>query len=454
MTIDRNVLPGVGPAPAFRLPEIRRDTLSTGARLLTVDHRGTALVSLLVLIPRGSAADPPGREGLAGLTADLLDDGSAGRSGIELHEALDRIGGHLGTEVTSDATILSITALARHAREAMALLVEIATAPRFHASEVERVRALRVNRIAQMRHAAGAVADRAYLQALYGAHPYGHPAIGTELTLPQIGADDVRAFHAAHYMPRHWTVIAAGNVGAGGLREIAGDVVDAIPDADVRSSARGPRTAPADPPPPSDRLVFVPRDGAVQSEIRIGHVGVARRTDDYHALMVLNMVLGGQFVSRLNLNLREDKGYTYGVRTAFDCRLGRGPFTLQASVDTAATADAITEAVREVREIRDARPVTDAELRVARAALTNGFPRNFETAGHVARAAMHVALFDLPDDEFARFVPRVTAVDVDAATAAASRHLDPDGLVAVVVGSPDDVRPSLRTLGFGEPVER
>jgi predicted Zn-dependent peptidase len=168
--------------------------------------------------------------------------------------------------------------------------------------------------------------------------------------------------------------------------------------------------------------------------LRIGHVGVSRRTPDYHALLLLNLVLGGQFVSRLNMNLREHKGYTYGARSWFEFRLGRGPFQMSASVQTDATADAIREAVREVSAMRGERPVTPAELGVARAALTRGYPRNFETSDQVARSAAQLALYDLPDDYFATFVPQVEQLGLDAIHDAAVRHLHPDRLVTLVVG--------------------
>ncbi len=453
MAADRRRLPAVGAAASPRFPSIARETLPNRVRFWTVDHREADLVSLVLLLPAGSAADPPGCDGLAAFTADLLDDGTRRRSGGDLHDALGRIGGRLGTDVTSDATVLSITALARHARDALALLIELATEPRFDPDEVERVRALRISRLAQMRHVAGAVAERAFLRSVYGAHRYGHMPAGTETALARMSIDDIRAFHAVHYAPARWTLIAAGGGEATRGPELAALLSDVPGGASPARGAASSNGGGADVDPhPDRRLTFVPRPGAVQSEIRIGHLGIVRRAADYPAVMVMNMVLGGQFVSRLNLNLRETRGYTYGVRTAFDGRRGRGPFTLQTAVDAAVTGDAIREAVREIREIRDVRPVTEDELAAARPVLTSGYARNFETVGQVAYAAMRLALFELPADEYTTFVSRVAAVDAGAAAGAASRRLDPDALRVVVVGPPD-VGASLAGLGLGEPVE-
>jgi predicted Zn-dependent peptidase len=203
------------------------------------------------------------------------------------------------------------------------------------------------------------------------------------------------------------------------------------------------------PATPPDRLALVHRHGSAQSELRIGHAAVTRSTPDYHALIVLNMVLGGQFVSRINLNLREDKGFTYGARTAFDFRRGRGPFVLQVSVQTDATVEAISESLAELAAIRGARPASAEELVLARAALTRGYPRGFETAEQVARAAAQLALYSLPDDYFSQFVPRVSAVDSSDVTRVAREHLDPARLVTVVVGDREKIGASLARLDLG-----
>ena len=205
------------------------------------------------------------------------------------------------------------------------------------------------------------------------------------------------------------------------------------------------------PPAAASHLAVIDRPSAAQSELRIGHVAVPRSTPDYHALLLLNMVLGGQFVSRINMNLREGKGVTYGARTAFDFRRGPGPFQLQASVQTSATAVAIAEVLAEVTDIGTTRLVSEAELTLARAALTRGYPRNFETAEQIARSTAQLALYGLPDDYFERFVPTVAALGLDAVARVAATHLHAERLVALVVGDRAAIEPTLARLPFGEP---
>jgi predicted Zn-dependent peptidase len=407
------------------------------------------VLTFKLLVPVGAADDPVHQFGLAALTAEVLHEGTHSRTGIQLHEALMGIGGHLGIQSSSDSTILTLTTLPKHAAEAMALLVDVAARPRCDPSDCERVRDLRIHRIQQMRQVPSAVADRVFAESLYGAHPYGHTAIGTEASLGQLGSHDVTAFHERWYEPARWTLIAVGDLPEADLLDVVRLQLEGLGGRATNRVERGSRLA--DPPSVESRLVFVARPNAVQSEVRLGHVGVARASPDYHALLVLNMVLGGQFVSRINLNLREDKGYTYGARTSFDSRIGRGPFAFRSSVQTDGTVDAIAEVIKEIDQIRTVNPPSVEELMVARNALTRGFPRSLETATQVARAGAALALHELQPQEIARFVDRVMAIEVETLARVANAHLHPDQLMAVVVGSPDEILPSLDRLGLGEP---
>jgi predicted Zn-dependent peptidase len=215
-----------------------------------------------------------------------------------------------------------------------------------------------------------------------------------------------------------------------------------------------PEDAAVTPPPlvPSHRMVLVNKTGAAQSEIRIGEVGLARNTPDYYPLIVLNMILGGQFVSRINMKLRQEKGLTYGARTAFDFRRGRGPFLLQTSVQSDATAEAIKESLTEIHAIRTDRPPTPEEVEVAKAALTRGYARNFETAEQLARALAQLVLYGLPDDYFDTFMSHVGDVTVDRTREVAVLHLDPDRLGIALVADSAIVAPQIVSAGLGEPI--
>jgi predicted Zn-dependent peptidase len=450
MPVDRSRLPDPGPPVSYTFPEIRRRTLDNGVHVCTIEHHEVPLISYFVLMPVGSSQDPGGHPGLAAITGDLLDEGSGDLDALAVHEALGRLGAHLDTEIGADATLLEMTTLEQHATRALDLLASMVQAPRLEQRDFERVRDLRLNRLTQLRDLPPAVADRVFTNLLYREHPYGHLPIGTEESLRSLALDDVAAFHQRAYVPEHATVIAVGDAPHDRL---AGLVESAFASWKRDGVAPGrlvdpsSLSAPIDPPA---RLATVHRAGAAQSELRIGHVGLPRSTPDYHAVLVLNMILGGQFVSRLNMNLREDKGYTYGARTSFEFRRGPGPFVFQTSVQSAVTADAVREVLSELQAIRHDRPVTTEELVLGRAALTRGYPRNFETAEQLGRGAAQLALYGLPDDYFTTFVPNVLSVDASDVTRVAKEHIDPDRLLTVIVGDRDKVGPTLGILNLGE----
>ena len=452
--IDRSRLPTPGPDPAFRLPVVRRRRLPSGLEIRTVEHRGVPVVSFLLLLSSGAAADPPPQPGLAALTADMLDEGSGTLSALDVEDALSSMGAQFETEVGLDATVLSLLTLPRFSGQALGLLADMVVRPRLSETDLDRVRDLRLNRLRQLRDLAPAVADLVFARVLYDAHPYGKLPIGTTRGLEGASVADVRAFHGAAWRPTDVTVIAAGDASHDELsdaveRAFAGWAESASGTAPAASAFSAAASVPA-PALPSVPLALVDRPGAAQSELRIGQVAVPRVTPDYYPLLVLNTILGGQFVSRLNMNLREDKGYTYGVRSGFEFRRAPGPFSVQAAVQTAATGAAVREVLNEIDAIRTSRPPTLAELDLAKSALTRGYARSFETAGQIGRGLAQLALYDLPDDTLERFVSSVQAVDVAAVTAAAER-LDLSRTTVTVVGDRERIEPDLAALGLGQP---
>lgn len=442
---DRSRLPSPGAPRPFAFPAVEKSELPSGVRLWTAKHDAVPVVALLLLVRSGSAADPPGAPGLAAMTADMLDEGSGTRSAIEMHEALARIGAQFDTDVGADAIALSLSTLSRFTERGLALLGDIAARPALTEPDFDRVRQLRLHRLAQLRDVPGAVAERTFTRLLYGDHPYGHTSAGSEEALAKATIDDVRGFHQSELRADRATLIAVGDLSHAALERFAADAFAGW--AGTRPDAS--RNIP--PPPTPPRLNLVPRAGAPQSELRIGHIGVARSTPDYHAIVAMNMVLGGQFVSRVNMNLRQDKGFTYGARTSFDFRRMPGPFSLQVSVGSEVTGRALEESMRELAEIRGARPVTRDELELGVAALTRGYAKNFETAEQISRAMAQLALYDLPDDYFARFVPAIERVTTDDVARVAKACIDPDRLVTLIVGDAEAVRPQLEPLGLGEP---
>ena len=448
--IDRLRLPDVGADPAFTFPEVVRHTLPNGLRVCTVEHHSVPIITFTLQVEGGSGADPEGLEGLAAVVADMADEGTGSLSALEVSDALARIGADYDVDVGGDATDYSLTTLTRFASRGGALLADMVTRPRLLESEFTRIRQMRLDRLRQLKDVASAVAERTFLRILYGEHPYGHLAIGTDASLRRVTPDDVVSFHARALQPsravlivcgamRHDELLREAETAFGGWSSVAGGT-DGVPASDVVPARRD-----------VTRLAVVRRESAAQSELRIGQLAVRRVTPDYPALLVMNAVLGGQFVSRVNLKLREEKGYTYGARTSFDWRRGISPFVLQTSVHTASTADAIADSLNEISSMRGLRAPSQEEMLLAKASLTRGYPRGFETAQQVARSVSILSLYGLPERYFEEFVPKVNAVTSADVIAAAERHLDPATLTTLIVGDDSAIAESLRSLNLGEP---
>ena len=450
MPVDRARLPSLGVDPRFTFPQIVRHELPNGLKVRTVEHQGVPVVTFVMQIDGGLGADPSEREGLASLTADMVDEGTGSLSAIDVSDALARIGAEYDVEVGADATMFTVTTLARFAERGARLLSDMLTSPSMREADFDRVRKLRLDRLRQLKDLPPAVAERAFLKLLYPSHPYGHLAIGSDASLRTLTLEDSVRFHASTFLPWRATLVVGGAMSHDDLLGVARNAfgkwtgtesVLNVPSAGAHVTADANASA---------CLAIVPRDGAAQSELRIGHLSARRDTPDYAPLVVMNAILGGQFVSRINLKLREEKAFTYGVRTGFDWRRGLGPFSVQTSVHTAATAESIADTLQELAALRGPRPATPKEMSLAQASLTRGYPRNFETAQQVTRSVAQLALFGLPDTYFEEFVPKVNAVTADEVTRVAQAYLDPSRAIALVVGDRMVTEESLARLGLGE----
>jgi predicted Zn-dependent peptidase len=449
VSVDRTQLPIPGADRPFHFPRIVTRTLANGLELRAVRHQSVPIVSIVLLVPGGSAVDPADAHGLVSMTTGLLDEGSRGQSALDIADRIARIGGDLDLEAGMDAVVVGLTTLDRFYETGLALVHEIVTAPNLENDDFNRIRNLRLERLKQMKDHASALAERVFARALYGSHPYGHLSLGSEAALSSMTVDAARAMHAAMFAPSGATLVVVGDRPEDELLDVAAKLFE--PWRPAASAITIDRDAALQPPPawPEVTLGVVSRPGAAQSELRIGHVCAPRSTPDYHVLLILNTILGGDFVSRLNLNLREAKGYTYGVRTGFNLRRGIGPFVMQTSVGTDVTGAAVQEALAEIRAIADSRPATADEVALAFASVSKGYPRGFETSGQVARSVAQLALHRLPDTYFEEFVPRLSRITAEDVSAAARQYLAAGKMATLIVGDLDKIHGSLPALGLG-----
>lgn len=445
--LDRSRPPARGTFSDFDFPPIDRRALPTGLDLRVALLHRLPVVSLSLFIRAAESALSERAAGLAVVTAEAIEGGTKKRSGSDLAEALEGIGARMSTSAGWEGTSLSLSCLADRLPEALAIVAEAVLEPSFPDDEVARVREQKLAAIRQREMDPGSLAtDAAYETYFAAGVPYARRVDGTTEAISGVGSADMLGYADANYRPGRGGLVVAGDVDAGEVRAMAldhfGDWTGApatLPDFDVE-----PRTR-------ERQVRIVDRPGSVQSEIRIGHVGVARTDPDYYALSIANMVLGGMFTSRLNLNLREWHGFTYGVRSRFAFRTSPGPFQVSTAVGNDVTAAAIREIMLELTRMADEGP-TDEEVVAARDYAAGIFGLQLETAGQVATRASQLIVYGLPDDHFDRYRERMRSVAVEEAAAAARRHIRPAEAQIVLVGDADAVASDIEALGLG-PVE-
>jgi zinc protease len=413
-------------------------------RLIVAPIKKLPVVTVMVVAEAGAISEPRGREGIAQLTALALLEGSAKHSGVQLTERLERLGAAVETSADWDVSLASMTVLRTRLREAFGLLAEVVGEPAFPDREVERLKSERLAELLQMRTEPRTLATEMFSRFLY--HPdsrYALPEAGSERSIGTIDPDATRTFYEARYRAEGLTMILAGDVDVSEAekltREVYGEWARRAP---AKASLR---TTPAR----ETRAVhIVDKNDAPQSELRIGHVGIPRSHPDFYDVLVMNAVLGGLFSSRINLNLREEHGYTYGASSSYDWRRHAGPFVVSTAVRSDVTDAAVREILTEIDRIRtDAIP--EDELTLATSFLEGVFPIKYETTNAIAHALANLVIYDLPADYFERYRSRIREVTPARVLQAAQRHLHPDQLQVVVVGDAGAVRAPLERLRTG-----
>ena len=443
--MTRSTPPVPGPVRPYEFPAVARTQLANGMPLRTVAHGSFPLATAMVVAKAGETASPEGQEGLAALSSAALEGGTARRSGEELARALEEIGATFGAAAGWDSTTVAVSAMAEQLPAAMELLAEVVHAPAFAPAEFDRCKAQRLAAARQRLMDPATLAKDAHARFMYrDGDTYARPLQGTEASLDGLSDGDAHRFAASRYGPAASEVVVVGDVEPS---EAAAAAETAFGN---WSAGATPGGQPKAGPRQRRRVVhLVHRPGAVQSEIRTGHPGISRAAPEYVAVQVMNLTLGGSFSSRLNLNLRERRGFTYGVRSGFAARRGPGPFFVATAVDAKVTGAATGEIVREVESMAADGP-TEEEVRSAASYLAGVFPLRMETTGQVAARVGALIVHDLPDDYYASYRDRVREVGRDEAAQAARRCIRPDELCTVVVGDAESVAPQLEALGAGE----
>lgn len=427
--------PAPRPAPApprsYQFPRFERRTLRNGMQLVVAPVTKLPLATVIAVMEAGAAVEPAGQEGVAALTARLLLEGAAGMDGATLADRFECLGASVESHADWDVAAVSLTALTKQLPEALALVRDLLRAPEFPAREVTRLKEERLAELLQQRAEPRGLADEQFARALYAPSArYAWPADGDTSSVRALTRDDVRAFYAARYSPAGLTLVVAGDV----TMAQASTLVEGL-FGDWAGERPGAAATGIDAAQPGRLARVVGKTAAPQSEVRVGHLGLSRRAPDYFDAMVMNAVLGGLFSSRINLNLREAHGFTYGAFSGFEWRRGMGPFVVSTAVKSADTAAAVREILGEIERMRR-EEIGEEELTLATSYLDGVFPIRYETTSAIAAALANLVIHELPDDYQDRYRERVRAVTTQGVLRAAQAHLHPDQLRVVVVGDP------------------
>ncbi|MBB4638604.1 M16 family metallopeptidase [Longimicrobium terrae] len=443
--------PSTSAAPRIDLPDAVRRTLPNGLKVVYIQQRELPVVSALMLTRgAGTGDEPANASGLASFTASMLDEGAGGKNSLQLADALDLLGASLTTSAGVDAAQANLYVLKQNFPAALRLMADVVTRPDFPQREVDRLRQERLTQLARARDEATTIANYAFSSLVYGEqHPYGR--YPTQATTERLNRAAVAAFHARGYRPENSTLILVGDVDPAQMEPLVEQAFGSW-----RATGTGPSltATPATPAALNRTTVYlVDKPGAAQSEIRIGHPGVARNTPDYYALLVMNTLLGASFTSRLNTNLRETHGWAYGASSGYQMLRGAGPFTARAGVQTNATDSSVVEFFKELNRIRT-EDVTEAELDKARRYVALRLPDQLETTSDIAAQYGNLETYGIDPSFLETYVERTMAVTAADLRRVANQYVRPGQSVVVVVGDRSKVEAGLRAANVGTVVVR
>lgn len=428
----------------YRFPRWQRHRMGNGMQLVIAPVRRLPIVTLSMLIDAGAVSEQSGEEGVANLTAQALVEGTTQLTGSELAEKFERLGGSLNAGASWDFATLTTTVLSGRLQDAFELFSQVLRSPALPEREVLRLKTERLVQLLQLRAEPRGLADEMFARFIYqDASRYAIPEDGSATTVARLDLAKVEAFYKSRYLPGGMTLVVVGDVDA--------DSAIALAERNLGDWATGTpgRVSTSDQAARSTRAVhIVSKADAPQSEIRLGHVGLPRVHPDHFPVLVMNAVLGGLFSSRINLNLREVHGYTYGAFSLFDWRRQAGPFYVSTAVKSEVTGDAIREILVEIDRIRS-QGIGSDELSLATSYLEGVFPIKYETTAAIAQALSALVVYGLADDYFDTYRRAVRSVTITDVLVAAESHLHPELLQLLVVGDPAVVREPVEQLGFG-----
>jgi len=438
--------PQPGPQPKLTLPEPSTFTLANGLKVYLVESHNLPVMSASLVALAGSEGDSPKKPGVAGFAANMLTEGTANRTATQIADDTDQIGATLSKNAGNDNGFVRVSALSNVTDSALDLLADVSLHPSFSDKEIERIRKQRLTSLLQLKDQPVQVAISVAARALYGSDsPYGYRSVGTEAAIKATTREDLVSFWQERYTPANSALVFAGDLTEKQARELAEKYFGSW------SSKGTVSQPPATPAPPTRHVILVDMPGAPQTAIFAAGIGVPRSSPDFAPLNVDNTMLGGLFSSRINMNLREQHGYTYGAFSTFQFMRGSGPFFAGASVRADVTGPAVRELFSELDRIRTS-PLTSDELKMSKDFLMRSLPGGFETAEETTGKVSDLFTYQLPLDYYRAYPEKIDAVTSEQAASVALKYIHPENMILIAVGDKAKIQPEIERLNLG-PIE-
>jgi predicted Zn-dependent peptidase len=440
--VDRTKPPKLPEARALKIPEIQKFLLSNGLKVVLIEKHEVPLVQINLSINVGSVNDQADKVGLANLTLDMMDEGASGKSSLELADAIDFLGARISTGAGMHSSSISLSTPLSKFDEALKIMSDIVLRPDFPQKELDRKKKDRLTSLLQMYDQPTAIASAAFNGILFGKeHPYGR--MTNESIIKSFSSDDLKNFYKKYFVANNATIIAVGDVKANDLKKKLEAVFGKWKKGEIKAEKIKEASQVA------NRVVYlIDKPAAAQSVISIGRIGTERLTADFNSLIVMNTILGGSFTSRLNNNLREIHGYTYGANSRFIFRPIPGSFIASSSVQTEVTDKALFEFFNELNAIRE--PIPEDELARGKNLVALSYPGSFQTVAEIAGQLDEMIQYNLQENYFSTYMDKILSVKNNDVNAVAKKYIVPEQMIVVVVGDRIKVEEGIKKLNLGE----
>ena len=443
MIIDRSKRPSSSDEVNFSSPKIQEFILKNGLKVFFSEKKELPIIRIIILVNSGSRFDPNDKKGLSNLLTMCIDEGAGEFDTLKLADEFEMLGAQFSVSCNDDVIIISLQVLNENLIPSLKLVSDVITNPHFNEEDFNREKNKVVVRLKQSKSEPDYVADIAFDYCLFGKDSqYGFPVTGIEKTIQNIQPDSIRNVYSNNFTPNNSTMVLVGNIEQDRLIK---DLESAFEEWDKVSTIDYPRFHPKE---NKKKIFLINKPDAVQTEIRMGHLSSKRSDVDYFQKQIINLILGGQFSSRLNLNLREKNGYTYGVHSRFNYFKEAGYFAVSTSTDITNTKNALQEIYKELIEIKSG--LTNNELNFAKSSITKKYPSNFETYRQVAANISTKIIHDLPDDYFETYIDKVNLISLDDVNRIAESSIHTEQLISVLVGESKKILNQLNENDFGE----